>query len=289
MVAKLEEIGVDWLTATSQSDQSAALMQDIWQMVLENEDIGPKWLRDASWQGYVGYRAPHLFMGTRPDGTCIQLSSVMAARYTVDFLDVGARPSRLDLQCTGKTDEGPGKAIEQMFNASKRFTPASGRPPELKMFVGRGGPEGLYVGRRSSEVMVRIYDKGKESREKQYDGCLRVEIELKAGTARRYAGALVTAVDKQEFIASVVRGVSEARGMALPFPVYTDGMVLRKTTYITPVEGKMAWLLSQVSPTIRALIEDVGWERVATAVFPDGLDTHTGYVTMSEMPPVVGG
>jgi hypothetical protein len=52
-------------------------------------------------------------------------------------------------------------------------------------------------------------------------------------------------------------------------------VVLHKTSYVTPVEGKMAWLRSQVSPTIQALVDEVGWASVLSVIMPDSLDKHT--------------
>jgi hypothetical protein len=48
-------------------------------------------------------------------------------------------------------------------------------------------------------------------------------------------------------------------------------LVLRKTT---STEAKMAWLMQQVSPTVQALMEEVGETRLISVLFPDGLDKH---------------
>lgn len=274
IATKLKEAGVDWLTATSQDQQVTALMTDCWWLTKDHAHISREDCKPATWQGYIGERTAHAFFGERADGACVVLGGPLAASYAHQFLDVGARPSRLDLQITGETEMPPGKAVEQMFKQACAYTGANGRPPDLKMFVGRDGPEGLYIGRRSSELMLRIYDKGRQSRQREYRGCVRFEVELKADTARRVAGAMLAVVDEQDFISGILRDMGRARGVSLPFDIEPGSYAVPTTVYRSSTEAKMAWLLRQVSPTVQAMMEEVGRAKVISALFPDALDVH---------------
>jgi hypothetical protein len=269
---KLVSEGCDWLTVTSQSEQSEELLTDLWGQIIADREITAKWIKSANWEGYTGDRIPHGFIGTRKDGLLLQLSGALAQDYAKEALQVGGRPSRMDIQVTGLPAGSPGVTIEKMFYSARDWKPTNGRPPELKMFVGRAGTEGLYVGRRASEVMLRIYDKGRESKEIAFKGCVRVEAEIKGDMARRYASMFCNEFDDSNFYRGVVQSLVEARGMKLPFDVGPHQVVLHKTRYTTPVEGKMAWLRGQVSGVVNDLIEDVGVANVASVLFPDQLD-----------------
>ena len=273
--AKLEiESGVDWLTATAAQGWEE-LVRSIWNQCLDEQKIGPAWRKPAGWLGYQGERVPHGFYGERPDGCCISIGGYFAWQYARAFIDIGMRPSRLDLQITGAPFIPPQRAIEQMFQDAIAHKPANGRPLAVKCFTGRYGPEGLYVGKRSSEVMLRIYDKGLESHEQQYRGWLRVEAELKQGAARRYANALLQSEYTNPFCASAVAGLCKERGVIIPFDVGGEEVVLRKTKAPSTVESKMAWLASQVSPTVQSLLNEVEPHQLVELLFGDALNKHT--------------
>jgi hypothetical protein len=268
------EAGIDWLTGTSQSEQAFEIMFDLWNNMVSELEI-PRRFRDvAKWMGYDGERIEHGFIGERNGQALVRLSGPLAYNYADQFLFAGARPSRIDFQVTGYVPS-PSVTIESMYRSACAFNPPSQRPPAVKAFLNRRQNfEGLYVGRRASEVFLRIYDKYEESREKMYVNHVRVELEAKAHTARSMAGTLMSGVERYEMTLALVKGACEARGLTFPFDTRGDGLVLRKTTYPTPIESKAAWLKSQVSPTIQALIEQIGEYQVMSLLFPDGLDRH---------------
>lgn len=277
---KLIEAGTDWMTATSRDEQTSEMMDDTWNLLLDHEHIAIKLLNKSGFQGYAGVRAPHMFYGSRGDERCVILSSGMAWRYSDDFLAVGARPSRLDIQVTGTPGMPCSQAVEQMYKAAVSYKKPGGQQPAVKMFVDREGPEGLYVGRRASQIFLRIYDKGKESKQEWYKGCLRVEVELKQEAARHLAGQMVTGQLAQADVPGLVAHYCEERGIPLPFPYAEVQAALRAPRRITPIESKASWIMKQVSPTIQALIEEVGWGPVVAMLFPDGIDKHSNGDTM---------
>lgn len=274
--AKLVEAGIDWLTGTASAQETQDVMIDLWNAIKARHEVSRAFVRKAAWQGYAGERIEHGFFGWRQDGCCVIVSGQLSALYARDFLDVGARPSRLDLQVTGQVDGLVSSAVERMFGDARLFKPTVGSLPALKMFVGRQGAEGLYVGRRTSEVMLRIYDKYQESRQAVYKGCLRVEVEAKQATAQNLARTLLQAKDDREVVPGILRNLCAARGLTIPFETGGPDVVLYKTRHLTTTESKMAWLRSQVSPTVQALMEDLGESRVMSVLLPDSLDKQAG-------------
>lgn len=273
-IAKLVEAGADWFTGTSQSQQSADLMADVWQQMLKERDIKPKDIHKAAWFGYYGWRCEHSFYGTREDQACVTLSGMVARIYAESFYEVGARPSRLDLQATYEIGN-IGAEIQAAYDDACAWQPKTGRPPKVTCLYGRDKrAETLYVGRRASEVFVRCYDKEKESRDRFYQGCIRLEVELKSHTARKMAARMQE--DSWSYVTTLglLKGFLVRYGINfLPLMAITP-IVERPQRLQTSTEGKMAWLMQQVSPTVQALLDEVGWAQVASVLFPDGLQTH---------------
>lgn len=277
---KLKEAGADWLTAVSTSEQSAVLMADLWHDMLDEYGIPTRWREKQTWFGYDGTRVEHAFYGVREEQALIRLSGPMAYNHANAFLEVGARPSRYDVQLTGVVDNAS-QQIQRMYEQACNFKPITGRPASVKAFLNRNRAfEGLYVGRRQSETFVRVYDKYEESKQPEYKDCLRVEVELKAGTARSLAGLMMQATYKTTLAQNAVASTLQKRGVTLPWEIRGEDVVFHKTTGPTPIESKAAWLRQQVSPTIQAMLDEIGYERVWSLLFPDSLDKHADSAIM---------
>jgi DNA relaxase NicK len=274
MTTKLIEAGCDWFTGTSQSESSAALMMHQYRVMKEELAPPRAAVKDASWFGYYGWRFEHVFFGERQGQWCIMLSGWAADRYAHAFADVGARASRLDLQATFY-EEHISEEISREYDRACLFKPPTGHPPAVTVLRGRNHDyQTLYVGRRASETFLRVYNKWEESKDPYYRNGIRYEAELKGQQARTACGKLESEGWAYTVILGLLKGYLAYRGVDCPFLDDTDAVVLRKTRVSTSTEGKMSWLLTQVSPTIQALIEEVGFERVAAVLFPDGIDKH---------------
>jgi hypothetical protein len=89
--------------------------------------------------------------------------------------------SRIDLQVTVPLD-GPidlAAIFEILSNPNKYPWKQSGKPPYCQFFTNTDGGETLYIGKRTSDLMTRIYRKTVEGIE-----CLRWELEIKGRLAR---------------------------------------------------------------------------------------------------------
>lgn len=89
--------------------------------------------------------------------------------------------SRIDLQVTVPLDTPIDlAAIFQILSNPNKFPwKQSGKPPYCQFFTNTDGGETLYIGKRTSDLMTRIYRKTIEGIE-----CLRWELEIKGRLAR---------------------------------------------------------------------------------------------------------
>jgi DNA relaxase NicK len=285
-VAKLKELGCDWLTVTSQDGTSELEMARLWKLILQEQQVNAHGIKADSWFGYVGWRIEHAFYGTRRNQICVIVSGPLAKSYARLFLEAGGRPSRIDLQATFET-ENISEQIEAHYEEGRQFQPRIGRPADVNTIRGRSGEyETLYLGRRASETFFRVYNKARESKDPYYARCLRLESEYKAKTAVAVSQYLLEEQWAPTAILGLLKGTLQKYGINSSLLDEADTkqpLVLRKTS---TTESRMAWLSKQVSPTVLSLIEEVGYEQVIGALFPDGLKTHRvdGIIRASAQP-----
>jgi DNA relaxase NicK len=272
VTAMHKEAGLDWLTATTKDPEVCDRMDLAHDFMRGEEGITRNMLKHSAWQGYDGVRGQHFFYGSKDNERLILLSGSYAAQYGVDMLEAGARPSRLDLQLTGIPALLPSVVIENMFHQALNHKGKNGHPPDLKMFTGRHGPEGLYVGRRASQIMLRCYDKGLESGQSYYRGHLRCEVELKQESAQAHANAILSWRGDDDPIAALIAQLYADRGITVPFEIGRGVSVARPVVRETSIEAKAAYLRTQISPLVQRMCEEVGYQAVIELLCPGRID-----------------
>lgn len=272
MATKLISAGPDWLTATSSNNPTILDAECYFWQMREEYEIPMSVVRKGGFKGYTGHRMPHCFFGTREDGAIIVVSARLAYDYAMELIEVGMRPSRLDLQVTVEDDELHSTAVGSAFKAACSFQNPLGRPPNVKMWVDRKGPEGMSIGSRKSEVYLRCYDKEKESHSTDYKNCIRYECQFMSSTAQRIASSSKNFTSISNHSQSLVYSNFNSRGVKPIFDFKLDVEASRPPPIPTPVESKMQWLKTQVSPTVQTLMTDVEWAQIYEAVFHASLE-----------------
>jgi DNA relaxase NicK len=118
---------------------------------------------------------------------------------------------------------------------------------------GRG--DTLAIGARASDYYGRVYDKYRESGEEEYRRCWRYEVEVKGDPCESLKNRVAQETSFTEEIPSLVhdwfsrRGVSVRYRPGLPYAFAAVGAV------DTDAQRQLAWLKSQVAPTVRRLQE----------------------------------
>lgn len=256
--------GVDYLTITSPEIYSPAgeVCRRIKNVLIENWYAGQSGIEQKSWgwNGYAGISFGPLSFGTRHDGTICRVSGGAAA-YLDQFGLWGAwRCSRLDAQVTFVPDnEGPDAYILRqvgLANSHKRSLP--GRTAGVRHIRSFGDGDTLYVGSRSSDRYLRVYNKSIESAaEPIYAGTVRVECEFKGPLAVAAYGRIVDALDPNRTAYGLV--VAEATRSGLEVP--SEGSaglvdVVTATARSTSMEDKLNWLERSVQNNVRRLVAE---------------------------------
>lgn len=124
----------------------------------------------------------------------------------------------------------------------------------------------LYVGSRKSDVLGRLYDKGRESREPAYAGCWRWEVQYRRAYALQAARGLLGAANAQETITATVGGWFRARDVGAPFGATNNELGTGKPKQVPDDEAWLTWVRRCVQPRAMELVGRYGWRFVAEAL-----------------------
>lgn len=247
--------GIDYVRLTSRQPEP----YDFWLSMMRDEfkhedDAGKKphfrWI-----MGYYGRVGEHCFAGKGPQGSMCQFSGALAASHWKEASHQSTKATRIDLQVTWPVDDEPGLYVRDMYNVGQLARPLNGRKPDLELRDTPTGAKMLTVGSRASQLYGRMYDKYRESRMPEYEGCVRWEVEVKADQAADLLTYLLGQGDELATVRAIVEQFWKIRGMT-PFwetfeAMYEPPPIKRSKTD----ETRIAWFLGQVNPAVLTLKE----------------------------------
>lgn len=257
-VSKLE-VAFDWITATWKHDN--LLCADHIQACIAYEQV---LLRNghmqevSSWQGYAGRKTGSFFVGERDDGYIIRVSGSLAHSAFTSIYRPDMHVSRLDAAvtawCSPHLSELGLDALK-----SARFAKMAGEvknPVTITHYEGDDGGFTLYLGKRSSKVYARLYNKEVESKDAYYEGAWRYECEMHNHTATETATELYYSLfPLEDGICSAVWRYFRAKGVKPVFDCFPSGIeIVLPRREETTIERSIRWLETQVKPTVAKLV-----------------------------------
>jgi hypothetical protein len=143
-----------------------------------------------SGKGYQGLTCGQVEYGTRHEDDLIRIKGALAENVWEVFHGYATGIPRLDLQVTVWDGEDVLPRLQQIYDWAKgRVGGLRSRPVfDLRQTTMGGGT--LYVGRRQSPVLGRVYDCGMKHPGKEFEGSIRAEAEVHGRRAWQLAAAL---------------------------------------------------------------------------------------------------
>lgn len=274
--ARITEAGVDWLTVTAQgADARLGLGVCARRRARSISDEGNQIL-PWTFSGYQGFRTKGLQWGERYDSTIVRLTSDEARWQWWDFYQLAENVTRVDWQVTHRTDKHPYKRILDHHKEVKRFWRGRRDGPTLTLITDDREGATLYIGKRSSRIMLRAYNKHAQSMDQRYEGCVRYEVEMKERVGVSMMAKLDSGVDVLPGLISSVHEMFSVRGVSPPFTTESSPFACEWHQSATDVAKKRSWLRNQVRPTVSFLIDYVGMAAIC-----EDLGLHT-FATASE-------
>lgn len=256
-------VGVDWVTLTY------APSTMVYDNVLRQ---GRSWVRSwchpftggfetKPWRSmsYAGWQHGPARAGRRDDSAiCIISGAVVGKPHYMPDLD-NARCTRLDIRIDLYYEQPKPDLITLSEAATLQARKGKGGRPWL-VDPRRPDPGGhtLYIGKRTSPLFLRIYDKEEESGgDAAYAGCWRLEIELKDDAANETFHALRAVDFAEDSLVACNLAYSAERGLR-----FADWQYDRWDAYAagagmpTDVARKLNWLGTTVAPSVRFLLRN---------------------------------
>lgn len=267
----LKSAGIDFLTLTSTNPQTKReMLRYFGSLIASDLKLGHKVVPGGAY-GFYGKRTRHGLLAEKDDRTMLQVSGA-AAQHTFKLIREGDNCTRLDVQVTLQCAPGAVPALLSSVALAARAAPAlRGKRPKVKNIEGDYGTETVYIGKRSSDVYIRCYDKFEESGKEEYRNCVRFEVELKGKTAKAVWLKCATEGLGPSYLLGILRFVLERRGVALDgfdWPVQSKAIPIKEKTCLETLKG---WWAAQVAPSVRKYVAEGGWTTPFCILFEQAL------------------
>jgi len=262
----LLDAGVDWSTTTFPDGLRARFANSKAEQLISSRSKEGYDVSDSNRLGFIGQRTEGLFYGWRADMLMVICSGEVAAAHSSFFLGLAGNVSRLDLAVTLRDDDIDRDWTEIALNQSS----LDGRIDSgvLKTRRIQGTPDGatLYIGSRSSDRFIRIYDKTAESKGIYPERSWRWEIEYKKPRAGMVAARLLRLGAGPHAVIDVVRaGLLDLR-VVLPYGNPGADWLPHPGSRKSDDETRLAYTSRVVRPFLQKLIDRVGESRVRAAL-----------------------
>ena len=265
-LCSITDVSIDWFTATFSEGLKRNFAEQKCIHVMKEAEASGCERRYTNRLGFVGERVDGFFYGSRGDSLMVIGSGATADTQAPFFLGLADKVSRLDLAATCLDTDMSRDWSAIAFNQCQR----DGRISSGQMKTHRieGHPDGrtLYIGARSSDRFVRIYDKTAESNGVYPARTWRWEIEYKhpraGGVSTRLATNHWNTASKLDILRSGLRDLC----VNLPVAGLGSGWVPKRPKLPTDDESRLRYAARVIGPFLTNLIRNVGEERVTDAL-----------------------
>lgn len=260
--------GVDWLTATAYRTSGNEPFRELAKQILEDEARAGNEVRAFASQGYRGEQCGGARFGVRHDTWLLQLSSDVSHARWREVYALATNISRIDVEVTIELEEAQSSFIREQHQSALSGKVKNGRRGDVKLIQSLSDGDSLYLGKRSSDIYARHYDKGKESKLCDAGRVLRFELEYKREQAKQCARVIYSAEHEPTHAAGIVSGYFRSRGLRVASKDSEwrwDASSLTKSDEVK----KLRWLRSSVAPSVEWLIQNGKRDEVLRAL---GLD-----------------
>lgn len=258
----VRESQLDWLTSEAHSAARNLDLEAFAVTVLREREAADNRVSPFRLNGYIGWHCGRISYGTRDAAGLLQLSGELAEEHFATLVPIADHFSRLDLAVTvdtGLSDPDLGQLHYLEACEHRDSHPKAALPWQVQ---DADGGYTLYLGKRTSDFFLRVYNKEAESiaagdtiSARQYARCWRYELELKGGASRAITEPLHTATDRTQYVRNFLYQHLTQHGMMPPFAPTGEVRKLAGLRRRSDRISRLNWLATSVRPTVRWLIE----------------------------------
>lgn len=165
-----------------------------------------------------------------------------------------AHYSRIDLAVTARTERPEAAYATRVYEHFAGLPRAAGQPRSGQLIADTKGGNTCYIGSRTSDCYIRVYDWGAAHDTADPGTAWRFEVETKGRVAAAVRPLLRNEDTRAAAIAGYVRAAMLDRRLAAPWEAELARAV-RAPRQKSGIEEKLAWFESQVAPSVGTLID----------------------------------
>jgi DNA relaxase NicK len=206
----------------------------------------------------------------------VQLSGQLAEDYAPTLYGQADRISRVDMAVTVRLPAYDREVAQRAYAEATAWHEAHPQSALPKLIQDGNGGATCYLGSRSSDKTLRIYNKAAEAhsrddadQEKHYDRCWRYELEVKSPTAWPTVERLMGHEDRASVIASWISVYCAKHGITPHIPPVKHAALLPGFRRRSDTESRMTWLRRSVNPAILELLSEVDVGEILEAQSPE--------------------
>lgn len=253
-VDEVVSVGVDYLTATFMGRKECRQVASKAFDLVETEMSRGNYRKPFGMAGFSGWQAGPVQVGHRHNEVMVRLSSHAAHEHWRWFSERARNVSRADFEVTTRTDRAAAARVRSHWRQARRYKLAGHSSAAVGAYFGDDSTPTCYLGRRVSNRFGRIYDKENESRDEQWQGCVRYEVEYKNDAASRQISTLLCAPSEADNVVANVLQFFQARGVRLK--IFSEGQgnysCIRKSN---DAGRTLQWFSAHVKPSLARLRE----------------------------------
>jgi DNA relaxase NicK len=270
----ITDAAIDWFTATYDDKLRAQFASaKARQLLARAEDQGEK-PAYTNRLGFIGDRVDGFFAGWRADTLMVISSGAKAHELAPFFLNLATKVTRLDIAVTLLDSEVHRDWSKIAYNQVREAYKQYEGPLTTHRIEGTPDGRTLYVGARSSDRFIRIYDKTAESKGEYPPRSWRWEVEYKHPRAGICSARLARDGYTTDAVLDVCRSALKDVGITLPCDGISSGWVAERPKQLTTNETRLTYTTRVVAPFIKHLIDAVGEARVIEALENANLGQH---------------
>jgi DNA relaxase NicK len=249
----LESSGVDWLTATAYRNPSRSRFYELGKDLIATQASYGCEMRDWRAGGYHGQQCGGVAFGVRHDTWILKLSSDAARDHWHDATRESTNVTRIDLQLTIRLVSPNTNFFATQRERALKHRRGRGRRANVTLISSSMDGDSLYLGKRSSSLYARVYDKGKEQKTERAGVLVRQEVEAKAEAVKPLVEQLNQSASVESECARLVASYMES------FAIQTirggANFLWGARGRATRPDAGLHWLRSSCAPTVKRLAD----------------------------------
>jgi len=254
---QLIQTGVDYVTATTTTTNGRERF-DFW---------GRKWLaeelrsgnecREWSGHGYSGLAAGSVQYGRNGNTSLVRVSGGDADSKARQLISEATNVSRIDFESTVRLNREDNQLATRFERRAQQHKGKHTRAFEVELRRNDVRGETLYLGRRQSDRLIRVYNKHAESKHPFYERCWRAEVQYGGRLALLRAKQWLDNPADAIFCHKAVYLEMERRGVPWLKLDERSRLVLKGVPVKRPTtdDRSLLWLEQQVRPTVERLMD----------------------------------